>query len=106
MRSILSTLLLQSLNDPLSVGLDQFATYIFAVDDQMRLREPAIFRFWGGSGPEKGVITKGVFSQEKSLESLKSLNSLESPVFCENLQFSAVSCTLQMLEFPGEGVTL
>ena len=30
------------------------------------------------SGPEKGVITKGVFSPEKSLESLKSLNSLES----------------------------
>ena len=30
------------------------------------------------SGPEKGVITKGVFSQEESLESLKSLNSLES----------------------------
>ena len=30
------------------------------------------------SGPEKGVITKGVFSLEKSLESLKSLNSLKS----------------------------
>ena len=30
------------------------------------------------SGPEKGVITKGVFSPEKSLESLKSLDSLES----------------------------
>ena len=30
------------------------------------------------SGPEKGVITKGVFSLEESLESLKSLNSLES----------------------------
>ena len=30
------------------------------------------------SGPEKGVITKGVFSLERSLESLKSLNSLES----------------------------
>ena len=30
------------------------------------------------SGPEKGVITKGVFSLEKSLESLKSLDSLES----------------------------
>ena len=29
-------------------------------------------------GPEKGVITKGVFSLEESLESLKSLNSLES----------------------------
>ena len=33
------------------------------------------------SGPEKGVITKGVFSLEESLESLKSLNSLE---FLEN----------------------
>ena len=31
------------------------------------------------SGPEKGVITKGVFSPEESLESLESLNSLESP---------------------------
>ena len=30
------------------------------------------------SGPEKGVITKGVFSLEEALESLKSLNSLES----------------------------
>ena len=30
------------------------------------------------SGPEKGVITKGVFSLEESLESLKSLNALES----------------------------
>ena len=30
------------------------------------------------SGPEKRVITKGVFSLEKSLESLKSLDSLES----------------------------
>ena len=30
------------------------------------------------SGPEKGVITKGVFSPEESLESLESLNSLES----------------------------
>ena len=29
-------------------------------------------------GPEKGVISKGVFSLEKSLESLESLNSLES----------------------------
>ena len=27
-------------------------------------------------------------------------------VFCENLRFSAVSCALQMLEFPGEGVNL
>ena len=26
------------------------------------------------SGPEKGIITKGVFSLEESLESLKSLN--------------------------------
>ena len=31
------------------------------------------------SGPEKGVITKGVFSLEESLECLKCLNSLESP---------------------------
>ena len=30
------------------------------------------------SGPEKGVITKGLFSPEESLESLKSLHSLES----------------------------
>ena len=30
------------------------------------------------SGPEKGVITKGVFSLEESLESLKSLDSLEN----------------------------
>ena len=31
------------------------------------------------TGPEKGVITKGVFSpEEESLESLKSLDSLES----------------------------
>ena len=30
------------------------------------------------SGPEKGVITKGVFSPEESLESLRSLSSLES----------------------------
>ena len=30
------------------------------------------------SGPGKGVITKGVFPLENSLESLKSLNSLES----------------------------
>ena len=30
------------------------------------------------SGPEKGVITKGVFSLEESLESLKSLSSLDS----------------------------
>ena len=30
------------------------------------------------SGTEEGVITKGVFSLEESLESLKSLNSLES----------------------------
>ena len=32
----------------------------------------------GVSGPEKGVITKGVFSLEESLESLKSLESLEN----------------------------
>ena len=27
-------------------------------------------------------------------------------VFCENLRFSAKTCALQMLEFPGEGVNL
>ena len=45
------------------------------------------FQFWGtpGSGPEKGVITKGVFSLEKSLESLKSLDSLESLENCRSL---------------------
>ena len=32
---------------------------------------------WYHSGPEKGVITKGVSSLEKSLVSLTSLNSLE-----------------------------
>ena len=32
----------------------------------------------GRSGPDKGVITKGVFSLAESLESLKSLDSLES----------------------------
>ena len=30
----------------------------------------------------------------------------KSSVFCKNLRFSAVSCTLQMLEFPGEGANL
>ena len=30
----------------------------------------------------------------------------KSSVFCENLWFSAVSCALQMLAFPGEGVNL
>ena len=30
------------------------------------------------SGPEKGVITEGVFSFEESLESLNSLESLEN----------------------------
>ena len=30
------------------------------------------------SGPEKGVITKGVFALEESLESLNSLDSLET----------------------------
>ena len=32
--------------------------------------------------------------------------NLKNSVFCENLWFSAVSCALQMLEFPGEGVNL
>ena len=45
------------------------------------------------SGPEKGVITKGVFSLAESLESLKSLDSLES---LENGQI--------LLYFPGFGV--
>ena len=30
------------------------------------------------TGPEKGVITKGVFSLDESLESLESLKSLKS----------------------------
>ena len=47
------------------------------------------------SGPEKGVITKGVFSLEESLESLKSLDSLES---LENGQF--------LLCFPQSGGSL
>ena len=34
-------------------------------------------RLTNNSGPEKGVITKGVFSLEESLESLNSLESLE-----------------------------
>ena len=38
--------------------------------------KPPMHILW--SGPEKGVITKGVFSLEESLESLKSLNSLKS----------------------------
>ena len=42
-------------------------------------REPArhstILSIFGLSGPEKGVITKGVFSLEESLESLKSLEN-------------------------------
>ena len=32
----------------------------------------------GSSGPEKGVITKGVFSLEEPLEALNSLESLEN----------------------------
>ena len=52
------------------------------------------------SGPEKGVITKGVFSLEESLESLKSLNSLES---LENgrifLDFPEFGDSLKSLEF-------
>ena len=62
------------------------------------------FRFWRGfcwvsqvevcvSGPEKGVITKRVFSLEESLESLKSLNFLETP---ENGRI--------LLSFPESGV--
>ena len=37
-----------------------------------------ITTFSGNSGAEKGVITKGVLSLEESLESLKSLDFLES----------------------------
>ena len=47
------------------------------------------------SGPEKGVITKGVFSLEEPLESLNSLNSLES---LENGQI--------LLYFPQSGGSL
>ena len=51
------------------------------------------------SEPEEGVITKGVFSLEKSLESLKSLNSLES---LEDgwilLYFPHSGCSLKCLE--------
>ena len=51
------------------------------------------------SGPEKGVITQGVFSLEKSLESLKSLDTLESlgngRVF---LYFPQSGCSLKSLE--------
>ena len=32
--------------------------------------------------------------------------SAKTSVFCEDLRFSAVSCALQMQEFPGEGVNL
>ena len=50
-------------------------------------------------GPEKGVITKGVFSLEESRESLKSLNSLES---LENgrilLSFPQSGSSLETLE--------
>ena len=38
------------------------------------------------SGPDKGVITKGVFSLEESLESLRSLDSLEMVGFSFVLQ--------------------
>ena len=47
------------------------------------------------SGPKKGVITKGVFSLEESLESLNSLTSLES---LENGQM--------LLSFPESGGSL
>ena len=58
----------------------------------------SLTEFWGKlSGPEKGVITKGVFSFEESLESLKSLNSLESlELLC--LGFSKNSESLTSLE--------
>ena len=47
------------------------------------------------SGPEKGVITKGVFSLEESLESLQSLSSLES---LENSQIPESGGSLESLE--------
>ena len=51
------------------------------------------------SGPEKGVITKGVFSLEKSLESPKSLNSLESLENGRNLlSFPQSENSLETLE--------
>ena len=56
---------------------------------------------WGfpKSGPEKGVITKGVFSLEKSLESLKSLDSLESLANGRNLlSFPQTGGSLETLE--------
>ena len=43
-----------------------------------RVHRPGFPSENANSGPEKGVITKGVFSPEESLEPLKSLNSLES----------------------------
>ena len=43
--------------------------------DLLGVPKPGCFK---PSGPEKGVITKGVFSLEKSLESLNSLESLEN----------------------------
>ena len=50
------------------------------------------------SGPEKGVITKGVFSPEKSRESLKSLNSLESLENGRSLYFPESGESLKSLE--------
>ena len=50
---------------------------IWKDDESNSLRFFAIL-IWFCSGPEKGVITKGVFSLEESLESLKFLDSLES----------------------------
>ena len=54
-----------------------------------------LFKMLCASGPEKGVITKGVFSLEESLESLRSLNSLGS---LENGRI--------LLYFPESGGTL
>ena len=47
------------------------------------------------SAPEKGVITKGVFSLEESLGSLKSLNSLEP---LEKVGFPQSGGSLESLE--------
>ena len=54
----------------------------------------AILKYGPKSGPEKGVITKGVFSLEESLESLESLSSLES---LENARSSLVFQSLAVL---------
>ena len=57
------------------------------------------FSFSEGQGEEKGRAKgDGPKVTEPNLQC--------HAVFCGNLLFSAVSCALQMLEFPGEGVNL